>query len=140
MDSNKEMARESIIELNNEKRALKYAYKKLTSKISEKILKAKREFDSSDSLSILLGKKYCALLVQSVTNPFNGIEVDLDNYSVFDNKISELKLWGFLIHMSKKDDYTIEIIASLGSIDFSTPGGIDMNELINDLPDNLRMK
>lgn len=141
---------DEFIRYNHEQKALKLAFKKLKTKINEKMLKAVRGFcEDGKNWSLLLGRKHCALILLVV----EGSLVRFLEFETIDS-ISKLKLWGMPICVSMEDDYRIEIIRNFdaGADEWdlcltSDPDCglgksplVNMEDLINDLPDSMKFK
>ena len=145
----------TFIKDNHEKIALKFAYKKLRTEINKKLLESNRKIFRNRYINtaLLLGRKHCALIFRVMNKSLdNDNPIDIENFNPFDIKNSEFKLWGMTIWISKEDDYKIEIIASLGSLDIGadfilekdfdedSKPLVDMEKLIDDLPDSMKIK
>lgn len=147
---------DAFIEYNHKMKAIKLAYKKLTMEINKESLKAKRNFPDS-KLTLLLGRKHCALFFMAMGRSLDSVdigEIDVSGVDPFNTDVSDLELWGMSIYVSMEDDYKIEIIRNLGGINdesdlhfsdepwigLSRAPLIDIEGLINDLPDNMKIK
>ena len=151
---------DSFIKYNHENKALKLAYKKLKNEISEKLLEAHRKFFRHKHINraLLLGRKHCALLFMFMEGEGQpDYDVNIEDINFVDTSISEIKLWGMSIYVSIEDDYKIEIIGNLGSLDgegdlhteedepndvglYWKKPLINIDELIDNLPDNMKIK
>ena len=149
---------DAFIKYNHENKALKLAYKELKTAINEKLLVAHRKLFRHKHINraLLLGRRHCALLFMFMEGQGSpDYEIDISTFNPFDTDISELKLWGMPIYVSMEDDYKIEIIGNLGSLDgeedlhlMEDPDKtglqkeplINVDELINNLPDNMKIK
>ena len=146
---------DAFIKYNHENKALKFAYKKLKKEINKKIVLLTRNkfgWDNYSNKSILLGRRHCALFLMAMEKSLD--DIDIENFNHLDDAVSELKLWGMPIYVSIEDPYKVEIICNLGSLDedhglyikddpdqsLGKKPLIDMEDLINDLPDHMKIK
>jgi hypothetical protein len=147
---------DAFIRYNHENKALKLVYKELKIAINEKLLMARRKFFRYKYINkaLLLGRKHCALLLMFMEGEgLPDYDVDINNFNYIDTDISELKLWGMSIYVSMEDDYKIEIIGNLGSLDGENDlylredlnknalqTLVNIDELVNNLPDSMKIK
>jgi hypothetical protein len=146
---------DSFIKYNYELKALKLAFRKLKTKINEKMLEAARNFcRGGESQILLLGRRHCALLLLIVERLLDQFpELEVGNFDSITN-VLELKLWGMPIYVSMQDDYRIEIIYNLGEAEdegnlwlrsdsekgLGKESLVNMEALIKDLPDHMKLK
>jgi len=155
-----------IIE-NNEKKALKHAYKKLLKKINAEIIKAHKNFGSTTKEVLILGRNYAHLLMEvaersldtATAETSDGIKeyspVNLDSLNLFDQEKSDVKIWGLPVYVTLEDDVVLIVMNMSGLVENpymrsfrrKHPGGktfygatIDMEALIADLPPEKRVK
>jgi hypothetical protein len=143
---------DKFIEHNNELKALKFAFKKLKTEINEKMTWANRNFFSTTTKLLLLGRRHCELISMSIERGLaNDIEVEVFDFANLDTP--KLSLWGMPIYVSMMEPYKIEIIVGsenivedtlsvIGDEDYGLGKKplIDINVLINDLPDTMKFK
>lgn len=138
------MEKDPFIEYNNELKALKFAYKKLMSEINKELLKATRNFNSGGKKLLLLGRRHMELLLMCAEKGLADV-VDIAD--------SGTQVWGLSVYVSIEDPYRIEIIIGSENIEegflyvrSDTDQGlgkkplINVQELINDLPDSMKLK
>jgi hypothetical protein len=84
---------DKFIEYNNELKALKFAFKKLKMEINEKLVWANRNFLSTTTKLLLLGRRHCELISMSMEKGLaDDIEVEVFDFVSLDTP--KLSLWG----------------------------------------------
>ena len=148
------MKNDKFIRENNEKKALKLAYKKLLERINDELTKSRRLFGGNVKRIIVLGKNNARLLFAVLEKNLDGENpLDLKNLDFFDFESSKLQLWGCPIYVADGENIVM-VVASLGNLvdnSFMEPfitlstnttinPYVDMDALIDKLPKEAKFK
>lgn len=141
---------DKFIRENNEKKALKLAFKELRKKINVEITKGSRTFGRNCKKFLVLSKNHALLLYEILGRGLDYSEdLDITDLDMFDYTTSEIKLFGVPVYVSSEDDI-IMVVASLGNLfdgvfmnpfcKSSNKFCLDINALIDKLPEGDRLK
>ena len=157
----KKKKEDQFIRENNEKKALKLAFKGLRQQINKEIVRVKRfrkRFDKTTKTTLLLGINHYNLVCDVLESSLGLLEMDdLDasDHSPFGGESSELKIWSIPIYLSTDDTNKdlVEVIVSAGDYFtqfgsvceegaalFDTGFSKRMDGYISKLPDSAKFK
>jgi len=142
--------KDKFIKENNEKKALKLAFKNLRKKINVEITKGSRTFGRNCKNFLVLGQNHAHLLYEMIGRGLGDDEdLNISDLDMFDYTTSELKFYDVPIYVTPEED-VIVVVASLGNLFDSTfmnpfckesnKFHLDIDALIDELPDSAKFK
>lgn len=141
---------DKFIRENNEKKALKLAFKELRKKINVEITKGSRTFGRNCKKFLVLGKNHAHLLYEMMGRGIDEDgDLDISDLDMFNYVTSELKFFDVSIYVTPEDD-VVMVVASLGNLfdsAFMNPFckqsnkfHLDLGALIDELPNSAKFK
>jgi len=136
-----------FIDENNEKKALRHAYKKLNVEINREFTNTVRQFGTTSKKILILGKNHAHLLLAVAEQSLDTVDpIDFDSLNLFNLKESDVGIWGLSIYVTPEDD-VVKVVINMSSL-VDNPRifvehaeeCVDMEALIADLPDEKKFR